>query len=102
MSKVLANWLKGVMDKLISPHQAAFIVGRLISNNILMSHEIFHHMRKHHSRSQLMTIKMDLSKTYDRIEWPYLIRIIGKMRFSKEMDKFDFPMYVYGLIPGHA
>ena len=38
-AKVLANRLKLVIDELITPHQNAFIKGRFITDNIILTHE---------------------------------------------------------------
>ena len=40
--KTMANRLKLFMDKLISPHQSAFVPGRAIQDNIIIAHEVFH------------------------------------------------------------
>lgn len=42
VSKVFINRLKPWMDMLISQEQAAFILGRLIQDNITVAHEVFH------------------------------------------------------------
>lgn len=44
-SKVLANRLKPLMGKIITKNQRAFVPGRLIQDNLIIVHEIFHHMK---------------------------------------------------------
>lgn len=46
ISKVIVYRLKPIMDSLITPFQNAFIQGRLITDNILLAHEIYDYMRK--------------------------------------------------------
>ena len=68
ISKVLANRLKQVLPHLIALTQSAFVPSRLIMNNIL-AYETLHTM---HTRIMgnkgFMAVKLDMSKTYDRIE----------------------------------
>ena len=66
-SKVLASRLKNVLLEVISLKQSAFILGRLISGNILLAHEIVHHMKtKRRGRNNNAALKFDTSKAYDR------------------------------------
>lgn len=44
VTKVLANRLKSFLNKIIVVNQSAFILGRLIIDNILVAFELFHHM----------------------------------------------------------
>ena len=69
ISKVLANWLKKILLEIISESQSAFQSNKAISDNILVAFEILHHMKKRRKgKMGFMTMKLDLSKAYDRIE----------------------------------
>ena len=68
ISKILVNTLKPFMDNLISPFQNAFIKGRNISDNILISHKIMDILRKKKGRKYSFgALKIDMKKAYDRV-----------------------------------
>ncbi|KAL5721690.1 hypothetical protein ACHQM5_005303 [Ranunculus cassubicifolius] len=45
LSKVLANRIKPLLEKFISPNQSAFVKGRLIQDNIVLAHEIIRKLK---------------------------------------------------------
>ena len=68
-AKVLANRLKLIINDLITPHQNAFVKGRLITDNIILTHELLHTIkRKKKGRLHFAALKVDLSKAYDTSE----------------------------------
>ena len=82
-SKVLANRLKRVIPNIILEHQSAFLKGRLITDNILLAFETLHYMKNHNSRnSGFMTLKLDMSKAYGRVEWSFLKAMMTQMGFN--------------------
>ncbi|XP_026458815.1 uncharacterized protein LOC113359387 [Papaver somniferum] len=82
ISKVIPNRIKPFLDRLISPYQSAFVKQRLISDNLLVAHEIIHAMRKKRkSKTDFMGLKIDMSKSFDRVEWNFLIVILRRMGF---------------------
>ena len=82
ISRVLANRLKQVLPNIISPTQSAFVLGRLITDNVLVAYETIHtmHVRKK-GKKGTMALKLDISKAYDQVEWPFLEKIMEKLGF---------------------
>lgn len=71
VSKVLANRIKLVLPSIISPNQAAFVHGRNILDNILLSHELIRNFHRS-SISSRCALKMDLRKAFDSVRWETL------------------------------
>ncbi|XP_062005868.1 uncharacterized protein LOC133723047 [Rosa rugosa] len=56
--------------------------GRIISDNTLVANEAAHFMHKlRHQEASFFSLKLDISKAYDRLEWPYLQAILEKLGF---------------------
>ena len=56
------------MDKLISPVQAAFILGRKGIDNTIIVQEVIHSITKKRGEVGYMALKIDLEKAYDKLE----------------------------------
>ena len=82
ISKVLANRLKQVLPHIISPTQSAFVLGRLITDNVLVAYETLHTMHaRQKGKKGSLALKLDISKAYDCVEWQFLQKIMEKMGF---------------------
>ena len=82
MAKTLANRLKKILPKVISPNQGAFIVGRSITDNVLLSYEVLHYLhRKSQGKVGYAALKVDMAKAYDRVEWKSLEKVMLRMGF---------------------
>jgi hypothetical protein len=84
VSKVLANRLKQILPEVISQSQSAFVLGRLISDNILIAYELTHYMRNKRKGKGVAAIKLDMSKAYDRVEWSFLHDMMERLGFHEE------------------
>lgn len=85
MSKVLANGLKLILPKCISPKHSAFIQDRSILDNVLIVSEIIHHIRcKQKGKLWEIAFKIDISKKIYWVDSNYLFGIMGKMGFNKK------------------
>lgn len=63
IGKVLTNRLKKLLPVLVSENQSAFLQGRLISDNVMLSFEVIYYLkRKQQGNVGFMALKLDLSK----------------------------------------
>jgi len=62
VSKILVNRVRPLLDKLVFPVQSAFVLGRSINENILLTHEIMHKFRKVKGKQAWVALKLDMEK----------------------------------------
>lgn len=77
VAKIISNIsimrLKQFMNKMITQNQSAFIGGRLIQDNLVIAHEVFHSLKRRDSRGkENVAINLNISKAYDRLEWDFV------------------------------
>lgn len=84
-SKAIANRLKPALALLISPSQSAFVPNRLITDNVLVAFELNHYIRTHtRAKHNFMTLKLDVSKAYDRVEWVFLRKVLLRLGLPRK------------------
>ena len=76
LTKIIANRIKPVLNQVIGPTQCSFIPGRHRSDNIIIAQEVVHSMRIKQGNIGFMTIKIDLEKAYDRLNWNFLLQCL--------------------------
>lgn len=92
LSKILANRLKPMLEKIISPSQNAFIQGHQIQDNIILAHENFHFLKLRKAKTKFeMGIKLDMNKAYDSVEWDFLEAVIAP-GFPAKVDCYGYVM----------
>lgn len=63
-------------------NQSAFIPGRAISDNVLITHEVLHYLKTSSATKRCsIAVKTDISKAYDRLEWDFLQKVLSRMGF---------------------
>ena len=63
-SKTVANRLRSILPEVVSKEQSAFVLGRLITENIITASRT--------RENRFCALKLDMKQAYDRTEWDYL------------------------------
>ena len=85
VAKVLANHMKDVLCRLISPSQLAFVPGRSIMDNILLASKVLHCLKRlTRVRIGDVALKLDINKAYDRVDWGFLQFMLRKIGFAEQ------------------
>lgn len=67
ISKILAERMKSWLNNIITENQSAFIPGRLITDNVLISHELIHSLHTKNLKNEFMALKLDIAKAFDKV-----------------------------------
>lgn len=90
IANTIANRLKKMLPIIIYEARSGFVSNRLITYNAIIVFEVFHWIQKRRSGGEnMMAIKLDMSKAYERVEWDFL---------KWMLDRLYFPSHVSSLI----
>ena len=80
ISKMLSLRLKTVLNSISSENQSAFIPGRAITVNVLITHEVLHYLKASQAEKRCpMAVKTDMSKAYERLEWDFIQLVLQRL-----------------------
>jgi len=83
ISKIIANMHKLVLPKFITGNQSAFVKDRLLIENLLLATELTKDYHKE-TISTRCAIKIDISKAFDSVQWPFLINVLTVLWFPRD------------------
>jgi hypothetical protein len=81
VTKILANRLSRRLNSLVSPCQRAFIKGRFIQGNFMLVQQTSRLLHQQNKVSLLF--KLDITKAFDSVSWPFLIEVMQQMGFGQ-------------------
>lgn len=82
VAKVLANRLQLILPEIFDETQSGFVADRMITNNIIIPNEVVHWLKgKLKGAYGVATMKIDVAKAYDQLEWDYLEGIMRALGF---------------------
>jgi hypothetical protein len=73
------------MDGIISPYQSSFIPRRTIHHNIIVAQEMVYSMSRMKGNKMFTSIKIDLEKAYDRLDWNFVENCLKVCKFPPNL-----------------
>ena len=78
ISKIIATRFKQCIPEIISPAQSAFVQGRSIADNILITQELMINYYRDKGPPRC-ALKVDIKKAFDTISWSCILGILSSM-----------------------
>ena len=85
ISKIIVARIRPLLADLISPVQSAFVPGRRGMDNVLIAQELLYFLDYKKGKMGYMAIKLDLEKTYDRLEWNFIHKVLQAFHFPPKL-----------------
>lgn len=82
----MVNRMKEFLCTSIADYQNAFVLGRHMEDNVLISKEVRHFINKQcRGMKYLAALKLDMNKVYDRVRWIFLLKILTAYNFPADL-----------------
>ncbi|XP_026410824.1 uncharacterized protein LOC113306055 [Papaver somniferum] len=87
ITKIVTTRIGNVIQKVISPQQGAFIKGRNIQEQIVLSSELINEIDVK-MRGGNLGLKLDITQAYDSLSWDFLFQVMRNFGFSEKGIKW--------------
>jgi hypothetical protein len=85
-TKAMQRRMMVVLNKLILHEQDSYLPGQSIHHGMLLSNKMVDRAR--HMQKAFVTLKVDIIKAFDKVEWRFVTKLMRKMGFPKSSIKF--------------
>jgi hypothetical protein len=82
ITKIIDTRIKSFLSKSISKEQFGFLEGRQITDAIGVAQEALHSIKV--KKSKALVLKLDMMKSYDRVDWGFLRLVLLHIGLSLE------------------
>ena len=82
----IANRLKSILEKIISPDQSGFMSGRFIGDNIRLVYDTLSEAKSSKKRGLLELI--DFEKAFDSVAWSFINKTLGYLNFGDSIRRW--------------
>jgi hypothetical protein len=80
IAKIIARRLRPLLSEIIGEEQFGFLQNRQIHDAVVIAQEVFHSVKKNNLKETIL--KLDLSKSYDRVNWTFLRLVLIQLGMS--------------------
>lgn len=80
LSKVLTNRLRSVISSVVSDAQVCGVPNRFSSEHVRLLQDVIDYSNVNNLGGAL--VSLDQEKAFDRIDWPFMLRVLQKMNFG--------------------
>ncbi|GKC63304.1 putative RNA-directed DNA polymerase, partial [Tanacetum coccineum] len=84
ITKILTNRIIAGIKEVVSENQSAFVPGRRISDNILITQELMHNYHRDRGPPRC-AFKVDIQKAYDTVNWRFFVFVHKCFGFHQTM-----------------
>lgn len=83
IAKVIANRMRGVIDKMVGEEQVCAVPGRMISESLVCLRDMLWDCKERKQRAAVLTV--DFEKAYDRVAHGFMFKVLERMGVPERM-----------------